>query len=361
MKVLVALYNMGGPESVEAVESFLNQLFHDPDLLSLPGGDRFQDFVAKKIISKRLEEVQSRYVQIGGKSPQLPITLHLASKIKDFLRQRGIHQVIDVVPLMRYSSPRAGDILARCEKEGAALWLFPQYPHCSRATTGSSLRDVGFNLQDHSNVSVSTFDKYFDHPEFIELWTQRIKSHWESLPHPKHLVVSAHNLPVSYIAEGDPYKLHIYKTAHEVCRRLHLVENIHWTMAWQSSVGPVRWMKPDTRDVIKDKNKNHLLLWPISFVSDHIETLHEIDMEFKEIADEAQVLSFQRVKNLNGDDDFVQFSALRIAEALKGIGLRNLKEDPNGELCHLQPGGCLCARYFQSGLAKQKRKLLKRK
>lgn len=371
---------MGGPATQDDVEPFLRALFNDPDLLDIPFGQFLQGFVANKIIQKRLEEVKARYQQMGGGSPQLSITQQVAQKLKEKLLSpaQGAalfcsrdnepcshpYCLVDVVPLFRYSSPRAEQILQLCVDQSVdELWLLSQYPHCARATTGTSLRELALEQSKNKafgQMTIRTFANYFDSPDFIELWSERVKASWEALPQgTKHLVISAHNLPLSYVAEGDPYPQQIRRTAQEVTRRLGLHERKDWTLCWQSAVGPVRWMTPTTERTIEAlcaHGKEHLLVWPIAFVSDHIETLVEIDLEYAELAHSRGAKTFSRVQNFDAHQDFIHFLSVQVERAAIELNslastplLRDLTEQPAGPYCDSQPGGCLCANYFLSG------------
>jgi ferrochelatase len=365
-RVLLCLYNMGGPSTLDQVEPFLLELFGDNDLISVPFPSVLQKFVAEKIARKRTPDIQSKYAEIGGGSPQLAITQNLGVRLEEELKGQlpAGFDLVGVVPLMRYTSPRAQEILARVQSENVdEVWLLPQYPHCSRATTGTSLREIALLLRKQacaSQLTVRTFSRYGDDPAFHAIWAERLAPEWQSLkPGRRHLIVSAHNLPVSYVAQGDPYRTQIYETARQTLRRLGLTEGLDWTLAWQSAVGPVRWMQPDTRDVIRNCAKmgvSDLLIWPIAFVSDHIETLHEIDIEFAEIAHKEGISEFRRVQNLNVSDPFVSYlkgmvttAAQELATKGQTLRLRAIDRHPSGEGCHWQTGGCLCGRYYKSG------------
>ena len=367
-KVVLALYNMGGPNDLQDVSRFLTELFNDNDLLDAPFGEKFQRFLAAKIIKKRLHEVTERYAQIGGRSPQLASTQNLATILEATLKgiDLGRYEVAAVTPLYRYASPHADDVFELCQRSGAQeLWLYTQYPHCSRATTGSSLKHVGLTarnrLAQHKALpAVRMMQRYFEDPPFIQLWAARVKKQWEAMRGPKHLIVSAHNLPEAYGAAADPYPRQIAVTAHAVLRYLGLIEGVDWTLAWQSEVGPVQWMRPYTKEIIKaqaSKGIENLLLWPIAFVSDHIETLHEIDVDFKTYAQGVGIKIFERVANLNTDDDFIAYLVSSIKNAAQQLSdrgfspaLRLLPDEGAGPQCHLQPGGCLCGRYFKAGV-----------
>ncbi len=379
-RVMIALYNMGGPAGQEEVEPFLRALFNDPDLLDIPLGGLLQNFVASKIINKRLEEVKTRYQHMGGGSPQLPITRGVAEKLQAaiFANPRGLNlfssksqyespnpfSLAGVIPLFRYSEPRAKTVLQQCASNQIdELWLLSQYPHCARATTGTSLREIGLEQNSNSSlgsIRIRSFASYGDDPNFLELWTSRVKESWQALPEGrKHLLISAHNLPLSYVADGDPYPMQIRRTAQEVTRRLGLHEGIHWTLCWQSAVGPVRWMDPTTDKTIEElcsSGTEHMLVWPVAFVSDHIETLVEIDLEYAEMAKKQGVKTFSRVKNFDTDPDFINFLALQVIRAATDLLqcpdtplLRDFNIRAAGPFCSAQPGGCLCANYYLSG------------
>jgi|GEM_PF-24595 len=376
-RVLIALYNMGGPANQTEVEPFLRALFTDPDLLDIPFGRFLQSFVANKIIGKRLSEVKDRYQLMGGGSPQLPITQSLAEMLDTKLRSRPDaqrlfapagkqtpYELAAVMPLFRYSEPRAETVLRKCVEEHIEeLWLLSQYPHCARATTGTSVREIGLLQKAHSeflSVRVRSFASYGDSPEFIELWTERLQRAWNNLPvGRKHLLISAHNLPLSYVAQADPYPDQIRRTVQEVTRRLGLHEGLDWTLCWQSAVGPVRWMSPTTDDSLDhlcSTGVEHMLVWPVAFVSDHIETLVEIDVEYAEKAKQLGVKTFTRVKNFDSDPDFLDFLAQLVCRSANDLLnqpesplLRDFTERAAGPFCSSQAGGCLCANYYLSG------------
>lgn len=367
-KVLICLYNMGGPASLDDVRPFLRSLFSDNDLIDIPFPSLLQSFVARKIADKRTPDIMTKYSEIGGGSPQLMITQRLCQRLKAELKDAlpSAFQLADVIPLMRYTQPRAEDTINQALRDGIdEIWLLTQYPHCARATTGTSLREIALLLnkaQAKESITLRSFARYGDDPAFHTIWAARLSSLWQSLTAGRrHLIVSAHNLPVSYIEEGDPYRAQIYETARQTLRQLKLSEGLDWTLAWQSAVGPVKWMRPDTRDVIRGcarRGISELLIWPIAFVSDHIETQHEIDIEFAEIARSEGISVFKRVENLNAGDEFVSYlgdmvttAATELAERGQTLRLRELSQHPSGEGCHWQAGGCLCGRYFKSGEA----------
>lgn len=369
-KIVIALYNMGGPHSVEEVPQFLSTLFHDNDLLGVPFPGLLQNTIANAIVKKRAEEVKERYKMMGGASPQIPITRSLACAVEGTLTRLGLTQ-FSVVSVMRYTEPSIESLFSHMDNvEAEECWLLSQYPHCSRPTTGSFLRELGLNLSERSKKYVfRSFMPTAFLPSFADLWAKRIEEHWNALPSgKKHLIVSAHGVPLSYIAEGDPYAHQIAEFSRSVLRRLSLFEGRDWTLAWQSAVGPAKWLRPYVQDVIPElvKNKVEVIsVWPVAFVSDHIETEVEIDDDFRLVAESCGVKSFSRVPNLNFDEDYVQFlvklitNGVKVAQEPTHPLIRQIFPNPSQgcEGANSQPGKCLCLRYFQAGLGKMRRGL----
>ncbi len=391
-RIALLLYNMGGPQDTGSVEPFLRALFADNDLLGLPGPKAFQEFLAKRIAKRRTPDISKKYEEIGGGSPQLTITRKLSLALETKLKEAELKtaatadvgkdtpatEFVLVMPLMRYTEPSAANCINEACAAGAnEIWLLTQYPHCARATTGSSLRDFARALGNHPHPAAKTLTirnlaSYGDDPAFQLLWQERLQTLWQqATAGSRHLIVSAHNLPIGYIAAGDPYRDQIYRSARGTLRRFGLCETRDWTLAWQSAVGPVKWMQPDTRDVIRSlgaKGVKEIIIWPIAFVSDHIETMHEIDIEFGEIAKEAGIEKFTRVPNLNDSTGFVNYLTEKVLNAVQEVqehgaclSARNLDCSPGGEGCHMQPGGCLCGRYWQAGRKQRERGIDPRK
>lgn len=361
--VSIALYNMGGPASVDAVPSFLSALFRDNDLLGVPLPSLLQNTIARSIVNARSHEVQQRYNELGGKSPQLEITQALAKKVFSTLQSRGARSVRSVEAVMRYTEPSLERYLNRCEKEGIEeVWLLSQYPHCSRATTGSFLRQLGLaQKRKKFSFTVRSFLPTTQLPSFRELWRARLAKEFAGIAPNTHLVVSAHGVPKSYVAEGDPYSFQIAQMAYAVAHELNLYEGRDWTLAWQSAVGPAKWLRPYVQDLLpqlRARGIEHLVFWPISFVSDHIETLYEIDKDFFQLAKQLGFQSMRRVENLNDSDDYTNFLCQIVENALAETNsedrpsrlLRSLSTFEGCEGCQWQPGGCLCERYLQAGL-----------
>ncbi len=317
----VFLLNLGGPDSLGAVRPFLFNLFSDREIIRL-GPSFMQKPLAYLISSLRHKKTEGFYRQIGGRSPILEITTAQASALEESLN--GSAQAVSPARFrvfigMRYWRPFIGDVVPAIAQEGIrrviALGLYPQY---SVATTGSSLSRLqaaaaGLPLELHSVLS------WYDHPLYLDALTERIREglgRFTDNHSGVHLLFSAHSLPKKFIDEGDPYADHIKATVAEVVRRI----DVPWSLCYQSRSGPVEWLEPSTERMIGElaaKGVRNLLVVPVSFVSDHIETLYEIDILYKSMA-RGLGMRLERVESLN---TFPLFIA-----ALGDIVKRGIKE-----------------------------------
>lgn len=333
----VILLNMGGPDSLNSVKPFLENLFADRDIIKL-GPPFMQKPLSSLIIKMKLKKSLMAYRAIGGKSPLTDITFEQAKALEEALRE----QSYKVYVAMRYWHPFAMEAVNRMLSEGIkeaiALPLYPQY---SKATSGSSLKNLFETLSNISPIEVKppeSFAKpftvdfslcrvrfvpsWYDNPLYIEALLEKIKEGFElfrrayKIRDPERevpVLFSAHGLPQRFIEEGDPYVEETKGTINALLQRL----TIQWHLSYQSKAGPMKWLEPSTEDKIIQLAKRgvkNLLLVPISFVSDHIETLYEIDILFKEIA-KRQGMNLQRTESLNTSPRFI--------EALKDIVLKN--------------------------------------
>ncbi len=290
----IVLLNLGGPDDLESVEPFLKNLFSDRDIIKL-GPSFLQKPIAWFIAKKRAPKSQEYYRKIGGKSPINDITRQQASALEKELNSHG-HYIVTVA--MRYCSPRAVDAVEVLRSHNVdQIVLLPLYPHYSKATNGSSLKDIkkilgkcGFSP---SNNKVKIIEQWPDQPDYIKCLSDLIKEKRDAL-HPKKtaLLYSAHNLPVSFIQNGDPYVDQLHKTIEEVEK----LTSFPGKLCYQSRSGPVEWMTPSTSETIRktaEEGYEAVIIVPISFVSDHVETLYEIDILFRE---EAQSYGIQLEK-----------------------------------------------------------------
>ncbi|MCX8068869.1 MAG: ferrochelatase [Thermodesulfovibrionales bacterium] len=298
----VLLLNMGGPDSLDAVKPFLKNLFSDRDIIRL-GPSFLQKPISSIIINKRLPKTIQAYSLIGGKSPLPEITNQQAVALEKTLNtEDNSHFVVSIG--MRYWHPFIRDTLVKMRdkeiKTVIGLSLYPQY---SKATSGSTLKvfeDVATEL----GLSHKSISSWFDNPIYLDSLVEVINEGINRFSSTPYILFSAHNLPKKFVDSGDPYVKETEATVRLLIQRLN-IDN--WSLAYQSKTGPVRWLEPTTDDVIirlsKQKVKD-LLIVPISFVSDHIETLYEIDMLYKDLANSLGIRLI-RTESLNTRGTFI--------------------------------------------------------
>jgi ferrochelatase len=302
----ILLLNLGGPDTIEAVRPFLLRLFADREIIKLPGGPIGQALISRMIVRKRLKEVEENYRRIGGGSPIVCWSTLQGEGMVGRLRARG-HDV-EYALAMRYWNPDSDAALDRLEAAGAdRLLALTLYPHYSTATTGSSVAELRRVMKRRgTRLPLDVIDRWFDHPSYIEALVRRTQNALERFPAGARptLLVSAHGLPKHFIDAGDPYCAHIQSTMAALLARL---PELPYVLAYQSRVGPVEWIGPSTEEVIDGlaaKGVKDVLVIPISFVSDHIETLYEVDMLYAEQAARRGISTFTRIDSLN---DFPPF------------------------------------------------------
>lgn len=333
----ITLLNMGGPENLDAVEPFLVNVFSDRAIIELPLGRLVQPLFARAIARARGPSVRRNYQGIGGGSPQLPLTRAQAEALERRLNrengQHGSEHRADttryrVVTAFRYTKPSADDALAAMAASGIhEVITVPLYPHYSRATTGSSQADFDRALRNprwrQHGFEVTHIHSYPDDPLYLDALTSQVRAAYERMSQEgrKEAVIlfSAHGLPQKFVDAGDPYVTHIEATRRGVLARLALPNR--QVLAYQSRTGPVRWIGPGTEETIEElaaSGVRHLLVVPLSFVSDHIETLYEIDQLFGEAARKAGIVEYCRPEALNSHPLFIE-SLARQVERLTGV------------------------------------------
>lgn len=325
------LLNLGGPESLADVRPFLYNLFADPDIIRLPSALRFlQPVLANIIATLRSPKSSEGYAAIGGGSPLRRITDEQAAALAAALKGRGLDAEVYVA--MRYWHPYTEEALQHVVRDGISnLVILPLYPQFSISTSGSSLRLLEHLFKSDpvlSNLKHTVIPSWYQRPGYVGAMVDLIEAELDKFEQPEQVNVffSAHGVPKSYVEEaGDPYKEEM-----EECVALIMAEltrrgrgNEH-TLAYQSRVGPVEWLQPYTDDSIRElgaRGVHSLLAVPISFVSEHIETLEEIDMEYKELALESGVKKWGRVPALNTNARFIEDLADAVVEALPYVGV----------------------------------------
>ena len=313
-KVGVLLMNLGGPERIKDVGPFLYNLFSDPEIIRLPI-PAFQKPLAWLISTLRSTKSQEAYLSIGGGSPLRRITEQQARELQSKLRENGLNATTYIA--MRYWHPFTESAIADMKADGIdQVVVLPLYPHFSISTSGSSFRELK-KLRDNDSefkkIPIRCIRNWFDQSGYLTSMVELIAEQISLCQDPSsaHVFFTAHGVPKSYVEEaGDPYKDQI-----EACSLL-IIEELKkylgfsnpYTLSYQSRVGPEEWLKPYTEDVLEELGKSKvddLIVVPISFVGEHIETLQEIDIEYKEIAEKAGIKNFRRVKALNTHPTFI--------------------------------------------------------
>ncbi len=309
MKKGVLLFNLGGPENLQDVRPFLYNLFSDPEIIRIKN-NVLRKMLAWLIASTRQRKSRDLYRQIGGGSPLRKITEVQATALRDELRAR--REDAGVYVGMRCWKPTIDEAVKQILKDGITrLVLLPLFPQYSVTTTGSCLKyfqalDKKLGLS--AKMEIATVESWFDEPLYIEAMADLIREGLRGFSGPEkvHLLYSAHSIPASYVEDGDPYLEQTKRTVDLVNAQLDKAYS--FTLAFQSRVGPVKWLSPSTRDVLVQlgrEGNTRVLVVPISFVSDHIETLQEIDIQYKELAAQSGIREFRRAASLNVHPKFI--------------------------------------------------------
>lgn len=309
-KIGVVLLNLGGPDSLEAVEPFLYNLFCDPDIINFPGSFLVRKWLAKLISSKRHPKIQEQYKQIGNRSPLKEYTLGQAKTLEEKLNEKFPAKVYAA---MRYWHPFTEEALNEIEREKIKkVILLPLYPQYSMATTESSVKEWKRHLELRKNTGIewTLVEHYYDFPPYIDACVERINQGLEkfapAIRDEVDILFSAHGTPLKLVRQGDPYSEHIRKTVEAVVKSGGWKNPYH--LCYQSKVGPQKWLTPSTPDTIEDlgkKGSKLMLAVPIAFASDHLETLFEVGIEFKHLATEAGVEQFEVTEGLNYSEKFI--------------------------------------------------------
>ncbi|AFZ46217.1 ferrochelatase [Cyanobacterium stanieri PCC 7202] len=323
----VLLLNLGGPEKLEDVRPFLYNLFSDPEIIRLPS-PLLQKPLAWLISTLRSKKSEENYKEIGGGSPLLQITEAQAEALQTKLQEQG--EDIKVYVGMRYWHPFTEEAIAQIKADNIQkLVILPLYPHFSISTSGSSFRvleEMWLKDPDLKNIEYTLVPSWYDHQNYLASMTDLIRQELEQFENPDHVHIffSAHGVPKSYVTEaGDPYQEEIERCTELIMNNLNTANP--YTLAYQSKVGPVEWLKPYTEDALMElgeKEIKDLLVVPISFVSEHIETLQEIDLEYREVAEEAGISNFKRVPAPNTHPEFINALSNLTTEALDKTPLR---------------------------------------
>ena len=302
----IVMMNLGGPKDLSQVEPFLLELFEDREIIQLP----LQKYLGPFIAKRRTPKIRKHYEEIGGGSPILHWTEEqgkgMCERLDALSPETAPHKFYVA---FRYVEPTSEDALRQMEADGVQRAIaFTQYPQFSCSTTGSSLNELwraAKRLGLHDAFEWSVIDRWHTHPTFIEAMTKTVEDGLAMFDENDRddvvIMFSAHSLPLDVINRGDAYPAEIGASVHEVMQRLDYRHE--YLLTYQSDVGPVPWLGPSTEKVLEllgSKRRKNVLVVGIAFTRDHIETLHELDIEYGEIAHKVGITNFKRAPAFNG-------------------------------------------------------------
>jgi ferrochelatase len=305
MRKAVILFNLGGPDKLESVEPFLFNLFNDPEILSIPSIFRYP--LAKFISKRRAPVAKNIYKEIGNRSPILELTQEQANTLENNLVLKGDYKCFVA---MRCWHPRAADVMKKVKEfNPEEIILLPLYPQFSAATSGSSINEWhNVCKKENFNVKTKTICCYPTESNFIKSHASLIRKTIQNVENKNFKVLfSAHGLPEIKIKKGDPYQWQVEETVKRIMVDLK-DENLDYTISYQSRVGPLKWIGPSTDDeIIKySKEKKGIVIVPVAFVSEHSETLVELDIEYKKLAEKNGCGFYKRVPALGIEENFIK-------------------------------------------------------
>jgi len=310
MKVGVLLFNLGGPETLHDVKPFLYRLFSDPEIIHVKFSP-LRKAIAYTIATLRRKTSEGYYSQIGGGSPLRRLTEEQARALADELKRRG-RDVETFVGMCTWHPFLFEAVDKIDEADIDSLVILPLFPQYSVTTTGSGFAVLRQLIDKHpqfKKLDVQWICSWADQPTYIESFVQAIQRELGKFKDREkvHLLFSAHSIPESYVRNGDPYLEQTKETVELIMDRLD--RRNPYQLSFQSKIGPVKWLEPFTSDVIVELGKkgvDDVLVIPVSFVSEHIETLYELDILFRKVAADAGVENFRRVPALNSDPTFIK-------------------------------------------------------
>ena len=324
MKKAVILFNLGGPDKLENVEPFLFNLFNDPAILNLPGIIRYP--LAKFIANRRAPIAKKIYEELGGSSPILKLTIDQSKELEKKLNQNNSLDEYKCFIVMRCWHPRAKKVVNEVRSfNPEEIILLPLYPQFSASTSASSIKEWE-NICKINNykIKTSTICCYPTDKNFIKAHAVEINKKINGINNYK-LIFSAHGLPEKNIKKGDPYQWQVEQTVNAIVKYLN-IQNLDWILSYQSRVGPLKWIGPSTDNVIIKNSKlgKQLIIVPVAFVSEHSETLVELDIEYKKLALDNGCIKYIRVPALGVNDTFI--------ESLSNLIINKDKNQFNGKI-----------------------------
>jgi len=316
-RVGIVLFQLGGPDTLEAIEPFLYNLFCDPDIIDFPFARIGRKALAKLISSTRARKVQHHYSTIGGGSPIRRHTERQARALESELRNQGMDAHCFVA--MRYWHPFTSEAIEQLRAVDCdEVVLLPLYPQYSSTTTGSSLNE--WNRLFHEDLPVDCVETFYRDPMYLDAVIERVDQALLRFPAPERpeIIFSAHSVPMALIDKGDPYQRHIEETVRLLVQRGGWL-NPH-RLCYQSKVGASKWLQPSLHHTLKQlsaKQVREVCVVPVAFVSDHVETLAEIDHEARHAAQRLGFTQFEMSAGLNDSPKFIQALGQIVQNALQ--------------------------------------------
>lgn len=304
MQKAVVLLNMGGPNNLDEAQLFLHNMFNDPNIITVKSAF-LRRFIAFMITTTRTKKAQANYAKLGGKSPLVGYTQKLVDKLRIAL------PALYVSFAMRYTPPFCEGVIRDLQAKGIEeVILLPLYPHYSTTTTKSSVEDFYAVAQKLGfTAKISIIERFYDNAQYNALLVNKIEEALgENAPEAFDLIFSAHSLPQKIVDKGDSYQqeieLHV-KILKECLSQKHLhFKNIH--IAYQSKLGPVKWLEPSLEEKLTSLTNKNALIVPLSFTIDNSETEFELSMEYKEVAEALHFENYRVARCPNEDDAFVE-------------------------------------------------------
>ncbi len=323
-KTGILLLNLGGPDSLQAVKPFLYNLFSDPDIIRLPFSKLLQKPLAWIISTARERMACDAYGQMGGRSPILPLTEDQAKALQVQLKDNGLDYPVYIG--MRYWHPFIEEAVDLMIQDGIEdLIILPLFPQYSLTTTGSSMNELERCFQQkNAQIPYKLIESYHNYPDYLAALGATIseaiaENPWGCSTESISIVFSAHSLPKKFAEEtGDVYPQQIQETA-SLLMAAHFPNN-PWRLCFQSKIGKIPWLQPYTEDMIdtlSEEGVDNILLVPISFVSEHIETLYEIDLLYIPQAKALQMQYVSRSKALNSHPHYIKALTKLVLEQVK--------------------------------------------
>ena len=301
MKAAVVLVNLGGPDKLENVQPFLFNLFSDPDIFKLPFGEKGQELFAGLISKYRAPKSAILYKDIGGSSPLHPNTLDQASALQIKLREVDDFQVHVA---QRYWHPLIPEVIEKLSYESFdKIVLLPLFPQYSNTTTLSVINE--WVRHGEELIAPIIIQRFHQHPKYIKACQERIMEKVDQGSGKPHLLFSAHSIPKSRVRQGDPYQDEIEETVGLILEEFH---GYGHSLCYQSKVGPTKWLEPDIEDelkVLRKRGIKNLLVFPVAFVSEHLETLQELDIKYRKVAEDLGFNQYIRANTVQAHPLFI--------------------------------------------------------